>query len=280
MSTPSAIPVFTLFGETGHFPDVVHCERISDRARSHDWAIAAHRHAQIAQLFCIEDGRMEAKVDGREWCLQSTEFLYIPAQSVHQFRFAPDTSGQVISFPLALVNGIGPDVAQALARPFAGRTAPGLSALVALLSATFAGNGTFRTQAAIALAHAVLASLAQEAAAADPGPGPQASTRLAQLDALIARHLGDGWGAADYARALSVSTGHLSRLCRAATGVGAAAYIEQSLMEEASRLLAFTQLSVAEVGYRLGFNDPSYFSKRFRRVRGETPTAYRQKFVS
>jgi len=62
--------------------------------------------------------------------------------------------------------------------------------------------------------------------------------------------------------------------------LSASAYIEAHIIQEACRLLAFTQLSVAEVGYRLGFADPSYFSRRFRAVQQETPSVYRQRFVT
>ena len=58
--------------------------------------------------------------------------------------------------------------------------------------------------------------------------------------------------------------------------MGAKAYIEQAVMGEASRLLAFTRLPMSEIGYRLGFDDPSHFSKRFRAARGLAPSAYRR----
>lgn len=74
--------------------------------------------------------------------------------------------------------------------------------------------------------------------------------------------------------------GHLNRLCQAALGTSASRHIEALTMTEARRLLAFTRLTVAEVGYRLGFADPSYFSRRFRAETGESPSAYRARFNS
>jgi AraC family transcriptional activator of pobA len=56
-------------------------------------------------------------------------------------------------------------------------------------------------------------------------------------------------------------------------------YIEAAMMAEARRLLAFTRLQVSEVGYRLGFSDPSYFSKRFKAKEGLTPLAYKARFA-
>ena len=72
---------------------------------------------------------------------------------------------------------------------------------------------------------------------------------------------------------------HDRELCRAATGASVSRHIETARMTEARRLLAFTRLPVAEIGYRLGFSDPPYFSRRFRAVTGETPSDYRERFA-
>ena len=153
----------------------------------------------------------------------------------------------------------------------------GLTAAVAqALAEATRSAGAFRAQRVVGLAHVVLADLAERSQAGDDAPLPG---RMQVLNALIAAHMAEGWSARDYATRLNVTTGHLSRLTRAATGQGAAAYIEGRVMAEASRLLAFTQLSVAEIGYRLGYADPSYFTKRFRKAQGEAPSDYRARFV-
>lgn len=280
MQSAPSIPVFTLFGETRAFPDVVHCEQIAERAPRHHWTIAPHRHAQMAQLFCIHSGHAKARVDGRPLEFSDNQALFVPAQAVHEFTFAPQTCGLVISIPMTVLRSTGPapeDLSRALSTAFLTGLDAALSQMTALLSERLDGTGRFRAQAAVALTHAILAHLAERAPAL-PGSGAS-DARLGQVDALIAQHMSDGWRASDYAAALSLTTGHLSRLCRAAHGVGAAAYIEQKLMEEAARQLAFTRLGIAEIGFRLGFDDPSYFSKRFRARIGQTPSAYRSGFL-
>ncbi|MEM7523550.1 MAG: helix-turn-helix domain-containing protein, partial [Pseudomonadota bacterium] len=283
MSSSPPIPEFTLFGETDHFPDVVHCEGYSARASAHGWKISAHRHAKLAQLFEIEAGSVQATVDGRDIRLKSGEFLFVPAQFVHEFDFEPETEGKVLSFPLSVLSSIGPrsaDVNLALNRVFFGPMDDVAAQLTDALAATLGGAMPFRQQTAVGLAHAVLSHLANVSANVGNSDHAPARERLARLDELIADHQADGWSATDYAAALALSTGHLSRLCRSATGMGASAYIERSIMEEACRLLAFTHLPVAEIGYRLGFSDPSYFSKRFRVIRRQTPSEYRRRFVN
>ncbi|HBM41366.1 MAG TPA: AraC family transcriptional regulator, partial [Sulfitobacter sp.] len=138
----------------------------------------------------------------------------------------------------------------------------------------------FRAQIAVGLGHAVLASIAAWGTTQNRRNDAPQDDRLSRLDQLIGDPDSAGWMAKDFASTLGISTGHLSRLCRAAKGLSATAYIEARHVEEACRMLAFTRLSVAEVGYRLGFADPSYFSRRFRIVQGVTPSQYRQQFVT
>ena len=280
MDTPEAIPVFTLFGETGHFPDVVHCEAFSARAPLHDWRITAHRHAHIAQLFLIECGHGSATIDGQNYTMKNGNFIYIPTLKVHEFKFHPNIEGQVISLPLNVLSSIGPsspEIMAALSQTITGRVTSSLRNLANALVAASNSTGHFRAQRTLGLAHSVLGAIAEYAL---DGNNPETShdPRLAKLDTLITEHMAESWTASDYADALALSTGHLSRLCRQASGRGAAAYIEHHLMEEACRLLAFTALPVSDIGYRLGYADPSYFSKRFRIVRQQAPTEYRAQF--
>ena len=282
MDAQNIIPAFGLYGERDPFPDVIHFETFSARAPIHDWRILPHRHGQMSQLFMLENGWIKAEVDDRRFSMSPGEFLYIPEHCVHQFVFEPGTSGGLFSFPISVVSTISPEtdrVLSSLSHPFGGAMTDTLEALATMLRDAAQETTRFRAQRVVGLAHSVLSLLAEHRLSASERRTTAKPARLFDLDRLIATHLGEGWTASDFASALSISTGHLSRLCRQATGLGAAAYIEQKIMDEACRLLAFTQLPVSEVGYRLGFTDPSYFSKRFRAARKQTPTAYRALFT-
>lgn len=104
--------------------------------------------------------------------------------------------------------------------------------------------------------------------------------RFLRFQSLLNQHLRDRWTLSDYARAIGVSERHLSRICHGITGQPAAKQIESALMREACRLLAYTPTPIAQIGYALGFDDPSYFSRSFRRVTGLSPGAYRAGFDS
>ncbi|GIG91613.1 AraC family transcriptional regulator [Plantactinospora endophytica] len=79
----------------------------------------------------------------------------------------------------------------------------------------------------------------------------------------------------DYAGRLDCSVRTLTRACLAATGRSAKQVIDERVALEARRLLAATDLSVADVGRRLGFPEPTNFGRFFQREVGHSPGAFR-----
>ena len=74
---------------------------------------------------------------------------------------------------------------------------------------------------------------------------------------------------------VGVSASHLSALFRRATGSGPAAFHTTLRMARARALLDTTTAGVAEVAAAVGYADPLYFSRHFRRLHGLSPSAYR-----
>jgi len=81
---------------------------------------------------------------------------------------------------------------------------------------------------------------------------------------------------AAYARSLGYSPRTLERACLSATRRTAKEHISARVVLEAKRLLAYTDLSAASIGRRLGFTEPTNFVKFFRRETGVTPGAFRR----
>lgn len=79
----------------------------------------------------------------------------------------------------------------------------------------------------------------------------------------------------EYATALGYSSRTIARASVEATGMTPKQIIDARLALEARRLLAYTDLSVAAVGRRLGFDDAANFCKFFARATGTTPGVFR-----
>lgn len=82
--------------------------------------------------------------------------------------------------------------------------------------------------------------------------------------------------AKDYAQGLSVHVNHLNHAVKEITGRPTTVHISERIITEAKALLKHTDWSIAEVGYALGFEYPTYFNNYFKRLTGTTPTAFRK----
>lgn len=103
-------------------------------------------------------------------------------------------------------------------------------------------------------------------------PAARAPRSVERFLALAERDFARHRSVADYASELGLSAGHLGALCRASLGLSAGAWLRGRLALEARRLLAYSGRGAAEIGYALGFEDPSYFARFVRRETGRSPS--------
>lgn len=88
-------------------------------------------------------------------------------------------------------------------------------------------------------------------------------------------HYTDIAGIGSAARQCNVSPEHFSRLFRRFAGMGAGGFLRRLRLNQATRLLQQSGLSVKEVALCTGFKDPYHFSKAFKAAHGVPPTAFR-----
>lgn len=81
---------------------------------------------------------------------------------------------------------------------------------------------------------------------------------------------------ADFAAHLLVHTNHLNRSLRSVTGKTTSRLIGERVLQEAATLLRHTDWNVSEIGYSLGFDEPSHFISFFKRGSGSTPGVFRE----
>jgi AraC-like DNA-binding protein len=77
------------------------------------------------------------------------------------------------------------------------------------------------------------------------------------------------------AEALAMSRVHLYKKLTSLTDLTPSEFIRQIRLQHAEQLLRKSQLTVAEVAYRVGFNNPRYFSKYFKEMYGMMPSEYK-----
>jgi AraC-like DNA-binding protein len=102
-----------------------------------------------------------------------------------------------------------------------------------------------------------------------------AAPRLRVAIAHVAKHYLQRISEAEIARMCEMSPSRFCREFKAAFGVTFVEYVAVQRMLQAKRLLANPSMPVGDVAMAVGFNDPSYFTRVFRKQEGLSPSEYR-----
>ncbi len=290
------LPAYALYGEAGHTAlDHLHCESIAERSRLHDWEIRPHRHDALFQLLVIHSGGARVLLDGEHVALQGPALVTVPALTAHGFVFAPEVQGVVFTVSelhLAALLRPHPRLADAVLRRRVAAPPPHAEELVAAAAALrdeALGHGAWRAAAldaallrlAVAVARGSDAATgsrigAEPAERAAPVQRPQrALAHVQRLRTLVEAQYRAQPTVAALAAQLGITPTQLNRACAQVLGHPAQAVLHGRLLQQAQRELAYTNLSIKQIGIELGFSDAAYFTRFFQRQAGSTPSAWR-----
>lgn len=98
---------------------------------------------------------------------------------------------------------------------------------------------------------------------------------IQQAIACVERHASDPDFSVDMlSREVGISRAHFYKKIMALTGKSPLEFIRTIRLQQAAQLLEKSQLTVAEVAYQVGFNNPKYFTRYFKEVYSVLPSAY------
>ena len=251
-----------------------------------------HRH-DYHELVWVREGCGRHSIDGRQVEVQPGTITLIGRGQVHVFEGAGGLHGSVIRFDDDMLGG----------------DRGGLANPTWLLTAR-GGHTVNVPPGEVEALESTIATLAAESR--DPGDGcaldlqrhllhvlliwlqrwydathtelhePESSDlqMLRRFTEVLERDYARHHDAGHYADALAVPAPALSKALAQATGKTTKELILDRVMTEAARLLRFTDLSVGQVAAQVGFTDPLYFSRAFKRQRGEAPQTFREESMN
>lgn len=284
------IPSFSLYGEAPRPGlELLHIEEVQSRSRLYHWEIDAHVHQGLYQILWLAAGSAEVMLDEWRATVQGPSAIVVPPGVVHGFRFAPETDGRVLTLSARfLVEGEFEDIGSAFRQLF---LAPGvlhfssqdteaqrLSVQLAELSAEFALPGAAEAPVLRWLARAVVWRLARasEQGQREGGDAKAHQALFTRFLLLVEQHFLEHWPMERYASRLGLSTQRLNRLVRAERGCTALELVHERLTREACRRLVYIAAPAASLALELGFEDPAYFSRFFKRRTGRSPQQWRR----
>ena len=99
--------------------------------------------------------------------------------------------------------------------------------------------------------------------------------RIGHVVALIQGDVAEPCTVDDLSRSVNMSPSYLSRLFREQTGHSPASFVREERLRRAYELIQTTFLSIKEIMAAVGWNDPSHFSRAFKRRFGVSPKGLR-----
>ena len=266
----------------------MHVETIAARSSLYDWKIRAHRHRDLHQVLIVWRGPIEAQLDGAKQILRGPAFVIVPPLTVHSFQFGKHTDGLVVTFAAGLAREIFRDsngLGEILDRPAAARfrrtqlAATDLPQLATMLLRESARAATGRDSALHGLLTTLLTNVLRisEGTAA---PAPNAANReremVARFREAVERRYRGHLGVGVYAREIGTSEAALRKACVRVAGQSPTQLIHARMLIEAERQLRYTGMSITQIAYYLGFEDPAYFSRFFTKGIGASPRSFRR----
>ena len=285
-ATQPPVPVFKLYGESQAWPtpDLLHCESIPKRSSLYHWEIKPHRHADLFQLLYVQHGQATVEVEGRRSRIVEPSIQVTPPLCVHGFQFSEDIEGYVLTLGAPLVAQLEARLGAPLAvLASAGCYALGedhafINTLFEALLKEYEGSAVSRDLVLGSLVNVLMVwiSRTRQQNKAASGRDERNRQSLGGFIKLVEQHYREHLTVETFAHRLGMSAVHLNNLCRQLAGQTALQIIHQRLLLEARRNLVYTNMTVAQVSDNLGFADPAYFSRFFRRLTGQSPNGFRR----
>jgi len=268
----------------------LHIETIQSRSRKYLWHIGDHRHTRLSQCVMVTSGPVTVALDEVRAELAEAAVMIIPAGTVHSFKFRPDTQGLVLTLDLdhlltltTAEHRLPIEALFSMPRAIDLRADAGVvervRSLLERLDEEFRQPESAAAPTLSWLACCALWILALRAAppVSEEYPRGHDAERLRRFRLLIESYYLKRWPVERYARRLALSETSLNRLCRRLAGCTAFDLVQQRLALEAQRRLVYGANSVSGIGAGLGFKDPAYFSRFFRRHCGVSPNEFRRR---
>lgn len=231
-----------------------------------------HRHNFYLVLWATS-AKGEHEIDLQTFPIEPNSVFFLHPEQVHQIRAEKDAEGIVILFgeDFLIRNGFHDKFISGLNlfhenghTGFLQLEEPPeeLSHIAGQMQKVFQSSGPYREEKFASYLRLFLVMCSEIKMKTEPvpvtDPVPETVRKFKQL---VEQNYQEWHKVSDYAEKLLISPNYLNEVIKKNTGRSAKEHIRNRLVAEAKRLSHFTGLSSKEIGFRLGFNDPSHFAK-------------------
>ncbi len=285
----SPVPRYALYGEPGSDSGErpISILPLKEKLKPCHNVIDPHIHPNFEQLVIVQRGGGTMMIEGSNWKFRDPAILIVPSLSVHGFAYEAEADGWVVTVAKSYFQEIttrAPEFSEIFnvggCVEFLHQEAAylELERVIGKLEWEQRRSARCREIATEALLIDLLVGVLRKLQFAE---SPQVAESGSYQDAyrrfigMVEEHHRENWSLQRFAEALGTSVPRLRAVCRTVSGESPIRIINRRIALEAKRCLTYTSMSVSEIAYRLGFEDPSYFSRFFKSRCEQTPMQYR-----
>lgn len=232
---------------------------------------------QLVLIHCLQ-GEGWLEMGASRWRVQPGQAIVILPGEAHAYGASTDNPWTIYWVHMAgaqagrVARMLGVDATKPLLNPgFDPALPPLYEAIISQLARGYAS--AILLDASLSLGRLV-ARLALDAARPEGG-AISVSARVERTLTLMEQNLDGQIRVADLAEHANMSPSHFAAVFKRKTGFSILDYFVRLKMQRAGYLLDSTKVSIKVIAAELGFDDPLYFSRQFRRVHGCSPSDYR-----
>lgn len=265
--------------------------RLSDYLSDHQNLVFPHRHSFYHLVFFSEGGGSHT-IDFQGFEVKKNQIYFMVPGQVHAWHFEGEMKGFVINFSgtffqsfllrpeylesFSFLSGVTEDAVLNLDEMLAEDVKDLFEGLIAQSKK----DGALQIDMIRLILLQIFITIEQSHPHTSRLSVPLQNAVVRSFLKLVEMHFIEKRLPGNYAELLSVSPNHLNALAKEHLGKQAGEVIRERVLLEAKRLLIMPELTVAEIAYRLNFNDNSYFTRFFRKYAGVTPEAFRLNSVN
>ena len=246
--------------------------------RTADYEGLSHMHKEMEVLLVL-GGEAQVYIGATAYCLQEGDVVVLAPYTLHRYAFSHDRDFRhvCLCFDMDLLYDTPLKVAVESRKTVVTPLIRGNARCAAHIESAFAAHAEQAAgweQTVIGHLSLLLGVLAEDGCLTND-PQPPSPSVYESIFRFVAEHFTEPITSADLAAHLGFHNSYVCRLFRKSFGECFQQYLCRYRLERSKALLKNTALPISEVAFRVGFNDFSYYSKKFREYTALTPTAYR-----
>jgi len=254
------------------------------RQRKIKLSIDKPHRIKFHQIIYITQGRGTHFIDFKPYYYEDNSIIFVARGQVQSFEINNQTNGFMILFTDSFLLASSSDLSNRLYNyPLYSPIIPkrsGFKNIIDNLANEYQHNADFAHNDILRLELKLLLLKAQRAQQSLNTPSHTPEYLLLFIKFCDLLQNSQRRDAQEFAKQLNISYKHLNQICKTVTGSTAKKYIDNHLVLEIKRNLATSNISIKELTYSLGFDEPTNLTKFFKKHTQQSPSQFRKIYLT